>query len=52
MEGKEEKTVYPCIWYEDIAECPIRTMWKLKPESIVAFCAICPKKIRKDRLGV
>jgi len=36
---REEKS-YPCVWDEDLP-CPIRGRWKLEPESLVQWCALC-----------
>lgn len=36
----EEDKEYPCVFYPKIT-CPIRTMWKLKPESLQGFCVAC-----------
>jgi len=42
--SKQEETVYYCIWETNEKEvCPIRTKYKLKPESLVLFCANCTK---------
>lgn len=34
---------YDCAFNHDRV-CPVRTMFKLKPESLVAFCKICPMR--------
>jgi len=39
--AKEGET-YPCVWNPKVV-CPIRTIWKLKPESLVEWCKICDK---------
>lgn len=39
MKETEEKE-YPCVYYPNIV-CPIRTLWKLKPESLQGFCVAC-----------
>jgi len=41
----EAEPVYYCIWTDDKIVCKIRTQYKLKPESLSMFCAICPLRI-------
>lgn len=36
----EKKEEYPCVWYSKI-KCPIRTQWKLTPENLTPWCAVC-----------
>lgn len=36
---EEEEKEYPCIWFN--FRCPIRTRWKLTPESLALWCPIC-----------
>lgn len=37
---ENQKKEYPCVWYPDIV-CPIRTEWKLMPENLAPWCAVC-----------
>jgi len=37
---EEVQKDYPCIFYHNI-KCPIRTLWKLRPESLAPFCQAC-----------
>jgi len=37
---EETEKVYYCIWDSNVV-CKIRTQYKLKPESLVLFCAQC-----------
>jgi len=39
-EEREEEKEYPCVFFPNI-KCPIRTLWKLKPESLQGFCVAC-----------
>lgn len=41
-EKEDIQKTYYCVFYPKV-ECPIRTMWKLKPESLAPFCQACSK---------
>jgi len=42
MTAQPETTeVYPCVFMSH-RQCPIRTKWKLEPESLAMFCQACP----------
>lgn len=45
MEGgermEETKTDYICVFR--LGVCPVQDRFKLRPESLVAFCTMCPK---------
>lgn len=43
-ENNEEVRTYPCVYYSHIV-CPIRTLWKLKPESLFPACSSCNKRL-------
>jgi len=38
---KAKEKFYPCVYYPD-SPCPVKEVYKLKPESLVLFCAYCP----------
>lgn len=56
--NKDEQKDYPCVWYRQIT-CPIRTQWKLSPENLTPWCAVCKqigyideerqRKIKKEK---
>ena len=35
-----KKDKYPCI-FRLTEDCPVRSFWKLQPESLVRFCELC-----------
>lgn len=46
MEKTEEIPVYDCVFISH--SCPVRSFFKLRPESLAPFCATCPV-IRDDK---
>lgn len=42
---------YRCIFEPDTT-CPVRTKWKLRPESPVDFCKVCPVLKRRAVLSL
>jgi len=48
LPSKKTSTFYPCV-FDNSLECPVRVVYKLRPESLVEFCKICPRiKGKKD----
>lgn len=45
MEKTEEIPTYDCVFISH--SCPVRSFFKLRPESLAPFCATCPV-IRDD----
>lgn len=51
LRHEQEDKVYYCIW-DNRVQCKIRTQYKLKPESLVQFCAICTElPLHKKKLS-
>jgi len=48
MSQKKKEKEYPCIWNPKI-NCPIRKLYKLKPESLAIFCEMCPYQPLNER---
>jgi len=44
--GTDETINYGCVFLNQ--PCPVRAMFKLRPESLVEFCKTCPLKTKED----
>ena len=49
-EEEESQKTYYCVFFPKV-ECPIRTLWKLKPESLSPFCEACSRIYICDKKG-
>ena len=44
-------TEYNCI-FDHSLKCPVRTEYKLQPESLVDFCALCGNRSTKNKRDI